>query len=107
MSENEFPLSDTPILPIEEIHTSYYLRMQAMDRPGVLADVTRVFGDQGISIEAIIQKEPSEDASFATIIMLTQKNRERQMNEAIKRIEALDVINGKVTRIRLEHLKKD
>ena len=100
-------LSDTPILPIEDVHTSYYLRMQAVDRPGVLADVTRVFGDQGISIEAIIQKEPSEDANFATIIMLTQKNREGQMNEAIKRIEALDAINGKITRIRLEHLKKD
>ena len=100
-------LSDTPILPIEDIHTAYYLRMQAADRPGVLADVTRVFGDQGISIEAIIQKEPSEDENFATIIMLTQKNREGQMNEAIRRIEALDVIKGKITKIRLEHLKKN
>jgi homoserine dehydrogenase len=100
-------LSDTPILPIEDIQTAYYLRMKAADRPGVLADVTRVFGDEGISIEAIIQKEPSEDENFATIIMLTQKNREGQMNEAIRRIEALDVINGKITKIRLEHLKKN
>lgn len=100
-------LSDTPILPIEKVETAYYLRMQAADRPGVLADVTRVLGDQGISIEAIIQKEPLEDASSATIIMLTQRNIEQQMNEAIRRIESLDVISGKVTRIRLEHLKRD
>ena len=99
-------LTDTPILPIDDIQTAYYLRMQAADRPGVLADVTRVLGDQGISIEAVIQKEPQEDVKFATIIMLTQRNVEKQMNEAIKRIESLDVINGKVTRIRLEHLKK-
>src|SRR3972149_1725908 len=100
-------LSDTPILPIEEVETAYYLRMQAADRPGVLADVTRALGDQGISIEAVIQKEPLEDENFATIIMLTQRNIEQQMNEAIRRIESLDVISGKVTRIRLEHLKRN
>ena len=100
-------LSDTPILPIEKVETAYYLRMQAADRPGVLADVTRALGDQGISIEAVIQKEPLEDANFATIIMLTQRNIEQQMNEAIRRIESLDVISGKVTRIRLEHLKRN
>jgi len=100
-------LSDTPILPIEKVETAYYLRMQAADRPGVLADVTRALGDQGISIEAVIQKEPLEDENFATIIMLTQRNIEQQMNEAIRRIESLDVISGKVTRIRLEHLKRN
>jgi len=100
-------LSNTPILPIGDIQTAYYLRMQAADRPGVLADVTRILGDQGISIEAVIQKEPQEDANFATIIMLTQRHVEKQMDEAIRRIEALDVISGKVTRIRLEHLKKN
>ncbi len=100
-------LSDTPILPIEDIQTSYYLRMQAADRPGVLADVTRIFGDQEISIEAVIQKEPMEDANDAAIIMLTQKNTERRMNSAIKSVEALDAINGKITRIRVEHLKKN
>jgi len=99
-------LTNTPILPIDDVQTAYYLRMQAADRPGVLADVTRVLGDHGISIEAVIQKEPQEDANFATIIMLTQRHVEKQMNEAIKRIESLDVISGKVTRIRLEHLKK-
>jgi len=99
-------LSDTPVLPMEQIETAYYLRMQAMDRPGVLAEVTRILGEQGISIEAMIQKEPAEGESVASIIMLTQRVIESQMNEAIRRIELLDVIEGDVTRIRLEQLDK-
>ena len=100
-------LSDLPILPIEEIETAYYLRMQAQDRPGVLADVTRILGDLGISIEAILQKEPATGATEASIIMLTHRVREQHMNKAIKQIEALSAINGAVVRIRLEHLNKD
>lgn len=96
-------LSDLPILPMEEVETAYYLRLQAKDKPGVLADVTRILGDSGISIEAILQKEPVGDAE-ATIIMLTHTVVEGQMNKAIKAIEALDTITGEVTRIRLEHL---
>lgn len=96
-------LSDLPILPMEEVETAYYLRLQAKDKPGVLADVTRILGDSNISIEAILQKEPVGDAE-ATIIMLTHTVIEGQMNKAIKAIEALDSIAGPVTRIRLEHL---
>jgi homoserine dehydrogenase len=97
-------MSDIPILPVEDTETAYYLRMNAQDRPGVLADVTRILGDQGISIEAIIQKEPAAGASDVSVIMLTHRIREQQMNEAIQRIEALSSINDSVTRIRLEHL---
>lgn len=97
-------LSDTAILPIDAVETSYYLRMQAEDRPGVLADVTRILGDQHISIEAIIQKEPLPDVTDVSVIMLTHRVLERRMNEAIRQIEALSSIVGKVTRIRLEHL---
>ncbi|WP_455202993.1 homoserine dehydrogenase [Kaarinaea lacus] len=104
-------ISDTPILPMEEIHTAYYLRMQALDKPGVLADVTRIIGDRGISIEAMIQREPPEavdngGADQATIIMLTHTVLEGSMNQAIAEIEALDSIDGSVTRIRMEHLKR-
>ncbi len=99
-------LSDTPVLAMEQIVTAYYLRMQAADRPGVLAEVTQILGEQGISIEAMIQKEPAEGESIASIIMLTQRVVESQMNEAIRRIEQLDVIEGDVTRIRLEQLDK-
>ncbi len=99
-------LSDTPVLPMDQIETAYYLRMQAADRPGVLAEVTQILGEQGISIEAMIQKEPAEGENIASIIMLTQRVIENQMNEAIRRIESLDVIDGNVTRIRLEQLDK-
>ena len=97
-------LSDLPVLPIEEVETAYYLRLQALDRPGVLADVTRILADRGISIEAILQKEPLPGASDAQIILLTYEVKERWMNEAIAAIEALDSIHAPVTRIRLEHL---
>jgi homoserine dehydrogenase len=97
-------LSDIPLLPMEEVETAYYLRMRAADRPGVLADVTRILADSGISIEAMLQKEPGAGAPEATVIMLTQRVLERRMNEALRRIEALDTIVGKVTRIRLETL---
>ena len=97
-------LSDLPILSMDEVETAYYLRMQAKDEPGVLADVTRILGDKGISIEAIIQKEPEGDSTEANVIMLTHTVVEKQMNEAIQKIEALDTISGEVVRIRMESL---
>jgi len=97
-------LSDKPILPMEEVETAYYLRMQASDKPGVLADVTRILGDHNISIEAIIQKEPAPGMQTASVIMLTHKVLEKDMNDAIKKIEGLGSIHGKVMRIRMETL---
>ncbi len=98
-------LTDTPILPMEQIETAYYLRMEAEDRPGVLADVTRILGDAGISIEALIQKEQALDASHVPIIVLTHRVNEGQMNGAIARIEALACVRGSITRIRVESLE--
>ena len=100
-------LSDLPILGIDETETAYYLRMQATDRPGVLADITRVLGDMDISIEAFIQKEPAEGESEVSIIMLTHRVIEKNMNEAIRRIEALESIKGEIMRIRMETLNND
>lgn len=97
-------LSDLPILPMTEVETAYYLRMRAQDRPGVLADITRVLADSQISIEAIIQKGFDDAASEATIIMLTHRVREGAMDEAIARIEGLSAVPGTVTRIRVEEL---
>jgi homoserine dehydrogenase len=103
-------LSDVPILSMEEVTTAYYLKMQAMDKPGVLADVTKILGKRNISIEAMIQKEPagsfSEEERTATIIMLTGNVIEGAMNQAIKDIEALDTIEDSVTRIRMEQLSR-
>ena len=97
-------LSDMPILPMEEVETAYYLRMQAIDRPGVLAEVTTILGDSGISIEAILQKEPEAGATHVPIIFLTQPVQEKNMNAAIQQIEGLDSIEGEITRIRMETL---
>ena len=95
-------LSDINILPIEETETAFYLRMHAIDKPGVVADVTKILGDSDISIEAILQKEPVGNASCIPVIFLTQCVREKEMNGAIAKIEKLDAIDGKVMRIRME-----
>ncbi len=97
-------LADLPILPMAEVETAYYLRMEASDKPGVLADITRILADTSISIEAMMQKEADDDAATVPVIILTHRVNEGQMNDAISRIEALDTIQGKVTRIRLESL---
>jgi len=97
-------LRDLRVLPIDEIETAYYLRLQAEDRPGVIAAVAGILGDAGISIEAIHQQEPGEDDTHVPLVMLTHRVREGQMNAAIARIEALDSIRGTVTRIRVEQL---
>ncbi len=95
-------LSDIQILPMEEVETAYYLRLKAVDKPGVLADVTRILGDAGISIEAILQKESLDDNLTVPVILLTQRIKEKYMNEAIEKIEANENIQGKVVRIRVE-----
>ncbi|HEX5463855.1 MAG TPA: homoserine dehydrogenase [Burkholderiales bacterium] len=97
-------LSDTPILPMAEVETSYYLRMRVADRPGVLADITRILAVRSISIEAMVQKEPDVGEDQADIIMLTHRALEKHVNAAIEEIENLPVMYGKVTRIRVEEL---
>lgn len=96
-------LSDAPILPVEQTESAYYLRMNALEKPGVLAKVTSILGSQEINIEAIIQKETAEDQ--VPVIILTQTVLEQKVNDAIAQIEALEEINGSVTRIRVEHFE--
>ncbi|MFV1997596.1 MAG: homoserine dehydrogenase [Acidiferrobacterales bacterium] len=100
-------LADLEILPMDQVETAYYLRMQAQDKPGVLADVTRIFSEQGISIEAVIQKEPAEGETVVPLILLTHRVVEKKMNNAIAQLQALTAIEGKVVRIRCEHLDSD
>jgi len=97
-------LSDIPVLAQGQVRTAYYLRLAAEDKPGVLADVTRILAAHQISIEAIIQKEPHENKTSVPIIMLTQTTLEQEMNAAIAEIEQLTTVSGKVNRIRLETL---
>ena len=100
-------LAGTRILPMDEVITSYYLRMRVADRPGVLADITRILADLSISIDAMVQREPGEGEEQVDIIMLTHETREKNINAAMARIEALSVVSGKVTRIRLEELGRN
>jgi homoserine dehydrogenase len=99
-------LSDLPILPMDEVRSAYYLRLRALDKPGVLAEVTRILADLGISIDAMMQKEPAEGEDQADIIILTHITVEKNINRAIAMIEALPTIAGKVIRIRMEELGK-
>ncbi len=95
---------ELPVLPIGETVTSFYLRMRVLDKPGVLADITRILADSDISIDAMIQREAGEGESQTDIIMLTHQTVEKNAVAAIARIEALDSVQGKVTRLRLETL---
>jgi len=97
-------MADTPILPMADVTTSYYLRMQVADKPGVLADVTRILADSSISIDAMLQKEPLPGETQTDIIMLTHQTQERNIEAAIAKIEALSTVVGSVTKIRLEEL---
>ncbi|MCI0653811.1 MAG: homoserine dehydrogenase [Methylococcaceae bacterium] len=97
-------LQDTRVCSMEEVETSYYLRLTAKDKPGVLADITRILADRGINIEALIQKEALPGIQDLPVILLTHRVVEREMNRAIQRIEALDSVAGPVHRIRMESL---
>lgn len=96
----------TPILPIDEVETAYYLRMSALDRPGVLSKLASIMSDRGISIEAIIQKRPQPGQDHVCLIMLTNRALERDLMAAVAAIEALDAISGPVVHIRVEALDK-
>ncbi len=98
-------LTDLPILPMDEVETAYYLRLRALDKPGVLADITRILADLEISIDAMLQREPEEGEDQTDIVLLTHVAREKAVNAAIAKIEGLPSIAGKVTRIRMEELK--
>jgi len=97
-------LSDHPVLPIDDVETAYYLRMSALDKPGVLSKVAQILSDDGISIEALIQKQPAEGANLVPVIILTNRTVESKLFAAVSRIEGLEGIVGEVTRIRVESL---
>ncbi len=102
---SERALQDETILPITEAETAYYLRVSVEDKPGALSRIAQILSDAGISIEALIQKEPHEDEETVPLIMLTNRVVEKRINAAIESIEALDTVDGDVVRIRVESLK--
>jgi len=99
-------LNDLPILPISEINSAYYLRLRASDKPGVLANVTKILADRNISIDAMLQKEPADNETEADIVILTHVTKEKNMDAGIAEIEALPAIVGKLIKIRMEELAR-
>ena len=97
-------ISDIPILPMEEVVTSYYLRLQVIDLPGVLAQITRILADADISIEAVVQKSVSADGSYVPLVLLTHLVQEGKMNQALAAMEGLTTVKGSIVRIRKEAL---
>ena len=97
-------LSNHPILAIGESESAYYLRIQAKDHPGVLAQVASILSERGINIESIMQKEAEEQDGLVPMILVTHRVREQNMNDAITALEALDGVSGSVVRIRVEQL---
>tara|TARA_R110001599_G_scaffold64023_3_gene178551 strand:- start:123511 stop:124821 length:1311 start_codon:yes stop_codon:yes gene_type:complete len=97
-------MTDTPVLAIEDITSSYYLRLHVADKLGVLSNVTSILAESAISIDAMIQKEPALGETQTDIIILTHQTQEKNVDAAIKRIEAMPTLLGSVTRLRVEHL---
>ena len=82
----------------------YYLRIKVTNKPGVLADITKIFGKKSISIESILQKEENEKDANVPIVLVTHKIKEQNLIEALLEIENLDVVKDKIIRIRIEEL---
>ena len=100
-------LDDTEILPIEEVNSAWFLRLLALDQPNVLAHVTKILGENGISIEAIVQKVPHQHGASVPIVILTHSVVEKAMNQALSAISNLPEIEPDITRIRVEYLDSD
>jgi homoserine dehydrogenase len=97
-------VTELPILAMDRVESAYYLRITALDRPGVLADISRILADRNISIEAIQQQEPVEGQQHVPVIILTQRVIERSVNEAIRHMETLQSVKSPIVRLRVEAL---
>ena len=97
-------MSDLPVLPMSEVVTSYYLRLRVADQAGVLARVTGILGEAGISIDAVLQREAGEGENQTDVIILTHDTREGTMDAAIAQMQALPTVLASITRIRKEEL---
>ena len=97
-------LNDINILPIADVETAYYLRISALDEPGVLSKITQILSDAGISVEAVIQKGRKAGQNHVPLVMLTSRAIEKKLDDAVDRIQSLSAIAKDVVRIRVESL---
>ena len=98
-------LADTPILPMPRVRTSYYLRIHVRDEAGVLAEITRILAEHGMSIDALLQRPSGDNDQHTDVILLTHETLEQRMDEALARIQALDTVLAPVVRLRKEELR--
>ena len=101
-------MSNTPVLSMGEVVTSYYLRLKVADEAGVLANVTSILANAGISIDAVLQREADEvggeGATQTDLIILTHDCVEAKMNEALGQMQVLKTVLATIVRIRKEEL---
>ena len=95
---------DTAVLAREHIESAYYVRLRVEDQPGVLADITRILADGGISLDAVLQREPDAGEHQTDVILLTHRCIESAVDQAITMIEALPTVLSSAIRLRLEDL---
>ena len=97
-------LTDTPILGMDQVVTSFYLRLQVADQAGVLARITGILAEHGISIDALLQRESAEGEAHTDVIILTHDTVEGEMNKALAQMQALPTVLAPIVRIRKEEL---
>lgn len=90
------------VVPIDQIESSYYLRLRVKDQPGVLADITRALADGQISIDAFFQREPDEGSDQTDVVLITHLCVEKKMREAIQKIEKLSTVLSEAVVLRME-----
>jgi homoserine dehydrogenase len=90
-----------PLRPMDDIRSAYYLRVMAMDRPGVLAQVAGILGQHDISLQSVLQKGRAQGLAVP-VVMMTHEARERDMRAALAAIDKLPVVAGRTTMIRVE-----
>jgi len=97
-------LADTPILPISQVQTSFYLRLQVADEAGVLAEITGILADNGISIDAVLQRESAEGEKQTDLIILTHETQEGRLRAAEAKMQALPTVLAPIVSLRKEEL---
>ena len=98
-------MQDTPILPMAEVVTSFYLRLVVADKAGVLARITGILAEHGISIDAVLQRESAEGEAQTDLIILTHDTVEGEMDKALAQMQALPTVLAPIVKIRKEELK--
>ncbi len=96
-------LSTDEVLNIDDVVCSYYVRLHVQDKTGVLADITRLLSEEGVSIEAMLQRD-TEEEGYVSIVLMTHKIRESALQRALDNIAALDAVHNEIMRIRVEAL---